>query len=59
MDNIKIENDIECVVEENYDQPEDINFDLMTRYYQILLSQIENSSGEYKVKKGLYPERKA
>lgn len=46
----KIENDIEvCSTDEGFDQSGEMNFDLMTRYYQILLSQIENGNGELSV----------
>lgn len=42
-----LEKDIEtCVGESTSDQSEEVNFDLMTRYYQILLSHIENGAGE-------------
>ena len=45
-----MENDIETCSVDEFDQSTisgDSNFDLMTRYYQILLNQIESgSSGE-------------
>lgn len=45
-----MENDIEvCSTDEGFDQSGEMNFDLMTRYYQILLSQIENGNGEFSV----------
>lgn len=51
MEDFKMENDIEaCSVDESFDQSPmsgDMNFDLMTRYYQILLNQIEGSNGEF------------
>lgn len=44
-----LEKDIETCVgdtDSTPDQSEEVNFDLMTRYYQILLSHIENGAGE-------------
>lgn len=44
----ELENDIEtCVGDNSSEHSEEVNFDLMTRYYQILLSQIENGVGEW------------
>lgn len=44
-----MENDIEiCSVGDSSEQSVgEMNFDLMTRYYQILLNQIEHGNGEF------------
>lgn len=39
--------DIEtCCADSNSNLSEEINFDLITRYYQTLMSQVENGAGE-------------
>lgn len=43
-----MDSDIEtCYEDSSPTQTEEINFDLITRYYQTLMSQVENDGGEF------------
>lgn len=45
---MKMENDIEiCVADSDDARGSEMNFDLITRYYQFLLGQIESGAGEF------------
>lgn len=44
----KMESDIEvCYEDSSANQSEEINFDLITRYYQSLMSHVENNGGNF------------
>lgn len=43
-----MESDIEvCYEDSSANQSEEINFDLITRYYQSLMSHVENNGGNF------------
>lgn len=48
-----MEGDIEACFEESSNQCEEMNFDLITRYYQVLLGQAESQAGGGKMIKWL------